>query len=690
MTGDPERCHPVWVLALFLFAWPGSLCHAADEPFTYPTLWGGTGLMEIPTARVMRSDTWRIGASQAEPVRTYYTGFSPLAGLEVGGRVTEYLHTRSEFEQGAFQGYGNRKDKAVDLKWRFLPEGKYLPALALGIMDPHGTRLQAAQYLAASKQIYPFDFTVGFGNGRYGETPLTASGDDFRIEMFSDPKAWLEDGLLFYGIQFAPSERFTLMVEYSPIKQERFYRYVPDSQERIKSRYNVGVRWKPFTWAGLDLSWQRGTTLGLNCALAFDIGRPLIPIVDTPYRERPVLRAAPFVERLSARLAAQGFSDIGIESDEKDLWIEACNDRYLYSPRAVAEINRAVLALAPETVRQVHVTLIDNGIPRLQFAAQRYDLEEWSAERLTAEQLFAVSRWEDDVWRPRTPQGRYRNRFRYTLEPSFKTFLNDPSGFFKYRLGIKGAAICQTWRGGAAVLGLEGYPVNNISTANAPVPRPVRSDITRYEKARLAVGRLMFDQMGKTAHVMYGRIGVGWLEVEYAGLDAEAAMPLWDGRILVGVSGSAVKKRAPDTVLAIAHDAPEDLYTTAFFNARVNVPEGDCYVEVKAGRFLAGDPGTRVTVAKFIKGVVVAAWYGITDTAGFADDYNRGYRDKGIAVKIPIRLFQGRDSRVSYLYSLSPWTRDVAQDVDHYHTLFDDIGRDTRLGFRKDIRQMYQ
>ncbi len=36
---------------------------AADEPFTYPSNWGGTGLMEIPTARVLRENRYRIGVS---------------------------------------------------------------------------------------------------------------------------------------------------------------------------------------------------------------------------------------------------------------------------------------------------------------------------------------------------------------------------------------------------------------------------------------------------------------------------------------------------------------------------------------------------------------------------------------------------------------------------------------------------
>ncbi len=54
---------------------------AGDDPFTYPSNWGGTGLMEIPTARIMRENSYRLGVSQVRPYRYYYGAISPLKGL---------------------------------------------------------------------------------------------------------------------------------------------------------------------------------------------------------------------------------------------------------------------------------------------------------------------------------------------------------------------------------------------------------------------------------------------------------------------------------------------------------------------------------------------------------------------------------------------------------------------------------
>lgn len=674
----------VLLFGMFSFRSPG---RAADEPFTYPSSWGGTGLMEIPTARIMKFESWRFGVSQADPIRTYYGAFSPLKGLEIDGRVTEYLHT-GDLAQGTFQGYGNQKDKAIDVKLQFLPEGKYLPALAIGINDPHGTRLQGAQYLVASKQIYPFDFSIGLGNGRYGKNPLPASGEDVHVELVSDPKGWWDDAQVFYGIQFAPSENFAVMAEYSPVKLDRIYRFDPDTSDKIKSRYNVGLRWKPLDWAELDVSWQRGNKLGANCALSFDIGRPLVPIVNLPYREPESMNAAPFIVRLIDVLEHEGFSDIVVEHEDDALWIEARNDRYFYTPKAVAVILRSAEGIAPADVRQVHVTVKEDGIPLTRFSTTRADVSEWLAERLTTDAYLGLACYDTDIWRPRQADGAHSRPFDYYLEPSIETFLNDPSGFFKYRLGGKAGVTYRPWRGSQLVAGLEGYPLNTISTVNEPLSIPVRSDIALYEEQGVNIGRLMIDQIVKGEHEFYGRLSFGWLEIEYAGVDGEVALPVWDGRLMVGVGGSVVKKRDPDSVLGLKREDVKDWYATAFLNTRLDIPELDLVLDLKSGRFLAGDVGTRVTVSKFIHGVVVSAWYGITDTSCFDDEYNSGYRDKGIAVTIPLRLFQGRDSRTSYRYALSPWTRDVAQDISHYRTVFDFIGRNTRLDLARDAREM--
>jgi hypothetical protein len=129
----------------------------------------------------------------------------------------------------------------------------------------------------------------------------------------------------------------------------------------------------------------------------------------------------------------------------------------------------------------------------------------------------------------------------------------------------------------------------------------------------------------------------------------------------------------------------KDYYKTAFFNTRLNFPKTDIAVDVKYGMFLAGDKGARITLSKVINGVTLSAWYSVTDTSIFSDNFNNGYHDKGIFVSVPIRLFTGKESRAVYGQGVSPWTRDVAQDIDHFTSLFDMIGGSTDVFLGKDL-----
>ncbi len=658
---------------------------SGDEPFTYSANWGGTGLMEIPTARIMREGEYRSGISYIDPYWHYYGAVSPIKGLEIDGRITKVTGIPA-----LTADYGDTKDKAINLKYRFCEEGKYTPAIAIGIMDPHGTRLYASQYIVASKQIYPFDFTIGFGNGRFGKKPLSSESKGIKLEIFSDTDGWLSDSQFFYGIQFVPSEKYAFMVEYSPIKYHKQNdparrKYFQDS---VPSKFNFGFRWKPFKWSEIDLSYQRGNQFGVNVLVAFDMKKPFVPVYDHPYRERRDYRSDPLRNRIVRALYASGFSDIGVEERGNELWVDAQNDKYYYSTRAIGIALSILTEMAPENIREIHLILKTNSIPIVEFVTIKEDLIDLFCEKLTLNEFFYLSEINTDI--SKTPRGKkiHKKYFDYGIKPSFSVFLNDPSGFFKYRLGLSGWTGFHPWKGASFIAGIEGYPVNTVSTTNKPLSIPVRSDVVSYQEKNVALKRLMYDQIHKTKHDVYMRASAGLLEVQYAGLDGEIAMPLFDGRFMVGLSGSFVKKREPGEPFCLKDNPVKEHYTTAFFNVRLNIPEQEISIDLKTGRFLAGDRGTRITISKFFNGIILSAWYSDTNTDIFSDVYNRGYHDKGIAFTIPLKLFKGSDSKTSYRFGISPWTRDVAQDIDHFNPLFEFIGRNSKIYLDKDKKKL--
>jgi len=675
------------LLSALLFVCP-STAPCGDEPFTGPSNWGSTGLMETPTARVLGERNFRLGYSVINPYRYYYGSLSPTRGLEISGRITEIKGVPGFAGDSA---YGNYKDKAVDLKYQILPEGKFQPAFALGIMDPHGTRLYSSQYIALSKQIFPFDFTMGLGNGRFGKRPLPSSGDSFRFEMLSDTKTWLKDSQLFWGVHFAPSEKYALMIEYSPIKyneqtsdpaQPKYF------TKPVSSPYNFGVRWRPNQCYELDASYQRGDTIGVNFSMPFEIGRPIIPMYDPIYTEEP--GPLPLEVRILKALTSQGFSNVGISSVGDMLVIDLQNGKFFYNTRALAVVFRTIAPMLPDSINKVEIIFKERDVPMFAFTTGRADMVAFAADRMSVEDILSISSLNTDI--TRVPQGEkyLRYSFAYGYKPQFQLFLNDPSGFWKGKLGLSVFATYPTWSGGSFTAGASFYPFASISTVNEPLSIPVRSDITDYISKKLLLDTLMFEQTNRLTEKIFTRFSMGILETEYDGLDWEEASPFFGGRLLLGLSGSVVKKRSVDNPLWVKSNDAMDYYKTAFFNTRINFPESDVSVDIKYGRFLAGDVGERVTISKFIKGVTLSAWYSRTDTSVFApsDTSNRGYHDKGISVLIPMRLFIGTDSRSAYAQTLSPWTRDQAQDISHFNPLFDFLGRNTKVFLDKDREQM--
>lgn len=666
---------------------------AADSPFNGAANWGATGLMEIPTARVIEYGKYRVGFTQVNPYRYYYGTISPLPRVEINGRVTEVMGVEAGGGSGVWKDYGNTKDKAVDLKLQIIREGKYWPALAFGIMDPHGTRVYTSQYLVMSKQIYPFDFTLGIGNGRFGRRPISGGHDEFGLEIFTNFNQWCSDAQLFGGVEFAPSKYFSLMVEYNPIRYEKQTgdpaqaKYFTDS---VSSRFNYGLRIKPLDWAEIDVSYQRGNQFGVNVYLDFMLGMPLLPIYDLPYLEKAEFVQNPLHQRMSDGLKASGFSDIGILTRNDEIWIQAANNRYYYNARAIGVILKLARQILPDKVQKIYIILIERGIPVVKFYTLRDDLHNFEDGTFNVDEYLTLTEMNTNVYYgPDNMTQSHKQYFSYGIKPEVQAYLNDPSGFIKGRLGVSGYVSLHPWKGASMVAGAAYFPLNDISTSNEPLSIPVRSDLVKYLENKAVLSSLMFEQIGKTKYGIHGKVAAGLLETQYAGLDAEIAVPLFDGRIMAGVSGSLVKKRDPGNPLKLANNDFSDYYDTQFFNARLNLPEVEMAIDVKAGRFLAGDKGARITVSKSFNGIVLSAWYSFTDTSIFSDSFNRGYHDKGVAISIPLRMFLGRDSRTVYSYAVTPWTRDVAQDIAHNTSLFDFIGRNTNLYLNKD-REMLQ
>ncbi|MBN1627358.1 MAG: YjbH domain-containing protein, partial [Deltaproteobacteria bacterium] len=59
--------------------------YSSDSPFDLSSNWGGTGLMEVPNARILEDGSIRLGVAEASPYRWYSAGMGILPRIEFTG-----------------------------------------------------------------------------------------------------------------------------------------------------------------------------------------------------------------------------------------------------------------------------------------------------------------------------------------------------------------------------------------------------------------------------------------------------------------------------------------------------------------------------------------------------------------------------------------------------------------------------
>lgn len=560
-------------------------CLAEDAPFNKAANWGGTGLFEIPNARVLEDGELRIGYAYADPFQWIIIGMGVYPGLEVSGRYTEITNIPS----GLGEAFGANKDKAVDLKYQILPETRGHPAIAIGLQDFIGTALFPSEYIVINRQIFPFDFTFGLGTKRL-------SGN---LEFLG-----LDDIGFFGGVEWAFHKRANLIFDYNPIKYENDKQSGRGVPEGASSPINLGIKAEVFRGINLGVSWQRGDTLGVMANLSVKLGDSILPKAPNPPRWRTTA-PPPFSEsdaearlqRIQRELQKAGFRDVSVYTSGTTLTTEFTNYRYIHNQKAAGRVLRILLAYAPKDVDMLMAVFTRWRIPVLQVSVRPGHLDQYLMGKIRQdilEQLVTVETIRPkDIEALRSMAAADASRkpsWNWGIKPEFQTFLNDPSGVFKFRVGIKPYANATVGKG-AQLFGSYMIPFySNISSSNVPPPDAVRSDIFLYQGDEPTVDRLEYDQVFRLTKKTFAGFSAGYLEIMYAGFAGETLTFLGNGGVAIGASGDWVRKRVPGTNFELFDDQN---YYTALGNLYTYIKPLDITLLSQYGRFLGGDVGWR-------------------------------------------------------------------------------------------------
>ncbi len=641
----------------------------AARIYAGPNYLGSTGLLRTPDARLIEDGDLRFTLSQTYPYRTYSATFGFFPFLELNGRLTEILDEKST--DPVWEDYGHNKDKAFDFKVLLFKETDFFPALAVGVQDAHGTQLFFAEYAAASKKIGNLDFTIGYGGNLFGNL---FKEDDTEVRGL--------DGI-FGGVEWKIRENLSFLLEYDPTEESA------TGSGKGSSHLNYGMCWKPWRWLSCNYSYQYGEEHSFLVSITYPFGRTLAPQKpDEPFYGpvdwtslRETLDETPLAERILSiqrYIAEEGFPDAhaSISADMKTLYISFENKRYLSHGKAAGRVLRVAAAQTPSDVENICVTLKQQGIPMAEIKVSRADYINYLNGDISEEEIMAKTEIRTEIstkfvwWDGEYSVQKQHPSFSFKLEPLvLETFLNDPSGFFKFRAG-PAVKISKQLSQGFSVGSFIKFPLySNVETNQEPISdRPVRSDAAEYlARTGICVENLFINRFFRHNSRGYLKLGGGWLETQYAGLTAEYLLLFRQGRFALGHELTWAKKRDPDSLLGLKDEPPA---LTRFLNLYMYAPELDATLSVKLGTFLGGDSGARLELSRDIRGGRVFLWYTKTDTSGFEGD-NKGYSDKGIGIVIPVRVFENSDVPGHQRLAIAPWSRDTGQPVSQPYGLFD-------------------
>ncbi len=650
--------------------------------------WGATGLIRIPNGRIIEDGNLRLSISHGYPYRTYSATFGFLPFLELNGRITELLDQK--VHRTGWEDYGYYKDKAADFKLLVFSERGWMPSISIGAQDFHGTQLFFNEYVAASKRIKNLDFTVGYGGNLFGSL-FKEDGTQTR-EL---------DGT-FGGVEWRIIPNVSIICEYDPTE-----RLARNSTEKIDSHYNFGVRWNPLRWLNLTYAFQKGNEHSVCLAITYPFGSPLLEQRNDEPFYGPVNRT-PLIYSLSENSTATRLSKIRdyicdegltnvkvtLSKDRKDLYVEYENKKYLSQVKGLGRVLRICAAQSPSDIDKIHIIVKSNDIPMIEVSLYPNDFIDFLNGKISAEEVLsrmeitsAVSEYNNlqDIGLISSSSEK-TSTFSYSIKPvDVESYWNDPSGFYKARIGPTFSLDKNFGRGLSAESYIKVPFFNNIETDLPPISdEPIRSDIADYlENNGVIVEDLFLNKFAKVGDTSFCKFTAGYLELQFAGVSAEYLKIFKGGRLGLGTEISWAKKRESDSPFGLKDfDA-----VTPFLNGYIYVPELDTTVQASIGKFLAGDKGMKFQVTRYVRGGSIFVWYTKTDTDDFTGP-NRNYSDKGIGFSLPIRVFENHDRQGVYNYAISPWSRDVGQQVGQPYSLYDFVFKFTPAYFVSHWREI--
>ncbi|PTV97710.1 exopolysaccharide biosynthesis protein YbjH [Rhodobacter aestuarii] len=662
--------------------------------------YGMPGLIDMPTAEGFSDGTLGVsitalGGGTLRNTLTFQIA-PHVTGAFRYSRVPDLMPIPDG--SGGISGYKELYDRSFDIRWQVLEEGRYTPALAVGLNDMVGTSVYSSEYIVATKGFgSALRVTAGVGWGRLGSFGSIGSTGTRPVYDYNsnggefNSGAWFRgDVAPFFGVSYKFNDRLTLKAEYS---SDAYVQETRLSDWEHQSAVNVGLDYKLGAATNLQMFYLHGDKIGFQFSYAIDPKRPAYPTglesAPLPVRPRPAQSAdvdgwsGAWTADPTAQPAIQGAIAQALAKDGQILEsmsltatraeLRVRNETYNAAPQAVGRVARIATRALPSSVETITVTLMEKGMAVSSVTVTRSDLERLengrSGDILSVAQITEAGKDPTQV----VTEGLFP-RFQWSLRPYLEASYFDPDSPLRADVGLSLKARYDLGSGFVLSGDLRQTLLGNldqsdrVSTSTAP---HVRSDSSEYQKnGDLALHRLTFAHYGRPAENLYSRLTVGYLERMYGGISGELLWKPVDNRLALGVEANWVTKRDYDQRFGFQD------YDVATGHASAYYDFGGGYTgELDLGRYLAKDWGATISLAReFSNGWQVGAFATVTDMS--SADFGEGSFDKGIRITAPIAWLSGKPSRASMSTVLRPLQRDGGARLDVDGRLYETVRSD--------------
>ena len=684
-----------------------------------PTLnfYGVPGLVDMPTGEALPSGTLAIGVSNfGGQTRTNLTfQFSP--------RITATFRYIG-IQDWNSNGFDTYRDRSFDARFLLTREGRYRPAVSVGLQDFAGTGIYAAEYLVATKNFdRPFSLpgrvkvTAGLGWGRLGRLgdigspfgsdrpafdPQDRGGSPSTDQWFRGPAS------PFGGIEWQVNDRLGLKAEYSTDD------YAPETSRGVferDSRLNFGLEYQASRFLRVGAYYLYGSEIGVNFQLvanpkepprAFTLPGPR-PVIARPDRNQAPQAystawapAKATVAQQLGDIVAPLMAEDGIRLESLALTsvtrVEArvASLRYTNNAILVGRTARLLTATMPATVDTFDIIVMQNDLPATRVTLNRSNLEQLEFQPGASDLLLANSALDSAP--ARAAEGSYvpENvfpRFSWSLGPFVRPSFFDVETPVRVDVGLSLNAEYRPAPGWLVAGQLRHRLAGNVdgtATSNSALP-PVRTNAPQYAQfGDLTVENLYVNRQWKAGKNTYARLTAGYLEQMFGGVSAEMLWQPTDSRLALGVEANYARQRDFDQRFGFQD---YDVYTghvSAYYDF------GKGYVgQLDVGRYLAGDYGATFAVDRTFKnGWSVGGFFTLTDVS--SQEFGEGSFDKGIRITVPLEWFSGQPSTQTASFPIRPIQRDGGARLSVPNRLYPQLRNADARALREDWGRVWE